>query len=96
LSNIYQPRNFSNINDAGNWLWGQSMSRVGVSLGLAKAAAHGNSILLDRAGWDSPSDQSAIGQGYIYRVQTKDAIYNRIFLANSVKQNAYSPKQWGH
>ena len=85
-----------NVNDAGNWLWAQSMSRGGVSLGLAKAAAHGNSILLDRAGWDSQSDQNAIGQGYIYKVQTKDAIYHRIFLANPVKQNANSPKQWGH
>ena len=85
-----------NVNDAGNWLWAQSMSRGGVSLGLAKAAANGNSILLDRAGWDSQSDQNAIGQGYIYKVQTKDAIYHRMFLADPVKQNANSPKQWGH
>ena len=72
------------------------MSRTGISLGFAKAAAHGNSILLDRAGWDSQSDQTAIGQGYIYIVQTKDAIYNRIFLADPIKQKANSPKQWGH
>jgi len=84
-----------NINDAGNWLWGQSMERIGIGLGYAKIAATANSVRVGD-GWDSPSDQSAIGQGYIYKVQTKDVIYNRIFLADPIKQNANSPKQWGH
>jgi hypothetical protein len=85
-----------NINDAGNWLWGHAMRRVGISLGLAKGAAHGNSVLLDHAGLDSKSDQRAIGSGHIYEVQTTNAIMHRMFLADPVKKNANSPKQWGH
>ena len=45
------------------------MKRIGISLGDAKTAAHINSVRVGD-GLDSPADQRAIGQGYIYNVKT--------------------------
>jgi len=83
-----------NINDAGNYLWGQAMSRIGIDLGNVKIAAHINSKATGN-GWDSPADQRAIGQGYVYKVRTTNQVTNRIFLAPSVRKNANHPKQKG-
>ena len=83
-----------NINDAGNYLWGQAMNRIGIGLGDAKIAAHVNSKGTGN-GWDSPADQRAIGQGYVYKVGTTNQVVNRIFLAPSVRRNANHPKQKG-
>src|SRR5262249_18587476 len=45
-----------NVNDAGNFLWGQMMKREGFGLFNAQEAANINSVKAGD-GWDSPEDQ---------------------------------------
>jgi hypothetical protein len=83
-----------NINDAGNWLWGQAMQRIGMDAENALWAADINSRIAGD-GYDSDSDQSAIYEGWNTKVLTSEAVAHRIFLAPSIQKNANHPKQKG-
>ena len=83
-----------NINDAGNWLWGQAMQRIGIAPENALWAADVNSRLTGD-GPDSRADQRAIYEGWNTKVVTREAIEHRIFLTPSIQKNANNPKQRG-
>jgi len=58
-----------NAMDAGNWLWGQGMKRLGFDYSTAKFVSE-----LNEGFKDSPEDQNAILKGYHYVVKTNNAI----------------------
>jgi len=66
-----------NLLDAGNFLWGQSMKRLGFSITNAKLGAQVNEGFKD-----SPTDQQAISDGYHYRVLTNTPSSNYHFFGN--------------
>ena len=54
--------------DFGNYLWGQSMQRLKIPLGLSRFAAHIDNLLHHWLQLDSPTDQQAIINGYNYHM----------------------------
>jgi hypothetical protein len=76
-----------NINDAGNFLWGQAMSRIGITLAVAKLAAYANSITVGD-GPDSYSDQAALTRGWSLNVKTSQSVLHKIFMAKPLQINA--------
>jgi hypothetical protein len=64
-----------NIPDAGNFLWGHAMTRLGASSQLIWAGSNLNEITL---GGDSSADQRAIFSGSIYAHRITNPISNVI------------------
>ena len=64
---LFGDKNFAyNSMDAGNWLYGQAMNRMGFGLALTREGAQYNE------GWnDSNADQQAIRRGFQYKVNLK-------------------------
>ena len=71
---LFLPSDGKNIGynnfDFGNYLWGQSMQRLNIPLGVSKFGAHIDNIIHH---WplrlDSPADQRAIINGYNYQMK---------------------------
>ena len=55
-----------NIQDAGNWLWGNAMGRGGFGSSSIKAGAHANNLITGGE-FDSGADQNAIERGSGFR-----------------------------
>jgi hypothetical protein len=61
-----------NLNDAGQFLWGQAMNRLGFSYSSAKIGSE----LFARGfefSWDAEADQKAIREGFHYKTQVQTA-----------------------
>ncbi len=59
-----------NAMDAGNYLWGHAMKRLGFSYSSAKTGSQTNEM-----GKDSDADQRAIKSGFFHEVSTKHATH---------------------
>ncbi len=69
---VFLPTDGKNISydsfDFGNYIWGQSMRRLGISLSLSIIGAHADCLVHTRQ-LDSKADQRAIRNGYIYNMK---------------------------
>ena len=54
--------------DFGNYLWGQSMRRMGIGYGLSVFGAHAD-CLIHTGKLDSKADQRAIRNGYMFKTR---------------------------
>ena len=70
---LFLPRDGMNVGynsfDFGNYLWGQSMQRLNIPLGISLFGANVDNLLNQRS-WqlDSYADQQAIRNGYIFKI----------------------------
>lgn len=70
--------NAYNINDAGNWLWAQSLSRLDYGAFEAQQMAQANEL------WgDADSDQRAITSGVTYKPKLKAEARAPLFILNN-------------
>jgi hypothetical protein len=61
-----------NTNDMGQFIWGQAMSRLGFGYSTAKNGAE-FFTLITSATFDTKADQSAIREGFHYKVKTTNS-----------------------
>ena len=54
--------------DFGNYIWGQSMQRLGIGLGLSIIGAHAD-CWIHNGQLDSKADQRAIKNGYMFKIK---------------------------
>ena len=59
-----------NLNDAGQFLWGQAMKLLGFSYTTTQISSNSHALGFE-FGFDSKADQSAILQGFLYKNTTK-------------------------
>ena len=61
-----------NLNDAGQFLWGQAMSRLGFSYSNSQLGSE-SFARAHELQWDSKADQAAISNGFFYYINTKNS-----------------------
>lgn len=61
-----------NLNDAGQFLWGQAMNRLGFDYSNAKIGSQSFARTFEFA-WDTSADQKAIREGFHYRPKLQTA-----------------------
>ena len=69
---IFLPIDGKNVSydsfDFGNYIWGQSMQRLGIGLGLSIIGAHAD-CWIHNGQLDSKADQRAIKNGYMFKIK---------------------------
>ena len=69
---LFDNDNAYNLNDAGQFLWGQAMNRLGFEYSSAKIGSETFARGYEFE-WDSQADQRAIRQGFFYKTKLKKA-----------------------